>query len=376
MPIAGAGQPFEAVYGPNDNGLVGTIAVAVEDNDGVVVIGPTTADITEIVVSAIPTGIYAWNAPAAPATLGQYTIIWSPDGTWSEVTNSSPDELVVITPGATPPSPIPPPDAGGLVGGPCTSWVTGDDIAACCSTETSSGAEFDLAAEQASQLLYQLSGRQFSGLCGPRTVRPACDSCWCGYQILSRGYVIGPWDYGYPLLSYCDQCLISCSPSMIKLAGYPVREITQVKIDGDVIDATEYALLNYRYLVRKDNARWPVAQDLTVDDTEDSTFSISYTYGAGIPPMAAEAAAQLGCQIYQACNGGECALPTGVTRIIQQGLVIEKLAFTSWAFRNGEWRTGLPMVDAFLATYNPKGIQRRPVFWAPGRRQYAQSYGY
>jgi hypothetical protein len=79
-----------------------------------------------------------------------------------------------------------------------------------------------------------LSGRQFSGLC-ERTVRPPCDSCYCGYQILSRGYVIGPWDYGYPLLSYCDQCLISCSPSMVKLAGYPVREITQVKIDGDVV---------------------------------------------------------------------------------------------------------------------------------------------
>jgi hypothetical protein len=373
MPIAGAGQPFEAVYGPNDNGLVGTIAVAVENNDGAVVIGPTTADITEISVSGIPTGIYAWNAPAAPATLGQYTIIWSPDGTWSELTNSTPDELVVITAGATPPQPIPPPSEGGLTTGPCTAWATGDDVAACCSTESSSGAIFDDAADQASQLLFELSGRQFSGLC-ERTVRPACDQCYCGYQILSRGYVIGPWDYGYPLWNYCDQCLISCAPSRIKLAGYPVREITQVKIDGDVVDAADYNLWNYRYLTRLDNQRWPVAQDLTVADTEDDTFSVTYTYGASPPLMGVLAATELACNLYQLCAGQTCALPQGTTRITQQGVVIERLAFTSWAFRNREWRTGMPSVDAFLGAYNPNGIKRRPTFWAPGRRQYAQTW--
>ena len=77
--------------------------------------------------------------------------------------------------------------------------------------ETSSGALFDSAASEASSLLFELSGRQFSGYCGPRTVRPGCDPCWCGYQVLSRGYVIGPWDYGYPLY-LCDSCLIACSP--------------------------------------------------------------------------------------------------------------------------------------------------------------------
>ena len=41
---------------------------------------------------------------------------------------------------------------------PCTPWVTGDDVADCCSVESSSGALFDLAAEQASALLFELSG--------------------------------------------------------------------------------------------------------------------------------------------------------------------------------------------------------------------------
>jgi len=32
-------------------------------------------------------------------------------------------------------------------------------------------------------------------------------------------------------------------------------------------------------------------------------------------------------------------------------------------------------VDAFLAMTNPAGIMRRPTFYAPGRRQYAQRWG-
>jgi len=371
-----ASQPFEATFGSGITGLVGTVEVAVEDNDGNVVIGPTTANITEIVIAAVSTGVYSWNAAAAPATLGQYTIVWSPDGTWDPETTSAPEDLVVVQQSAGPLPPIPPPSGGGLAAGPCTSWITGDEVAACCSVETSSGALFDDVADQASQLLWELSGRIYSGLCSAEGYRPPCDSCFCGYQILSRGYVIGPWDYGYPLY-LCDQCMISCSPSRIKLAGYPVREITEVKIDGDVVPADEYTLWNYRYLTRLDDQRWPVAQDLTQPDTEDHTFSISYTYGAPPPLTAVAAAAELACQLYQMCagNADACTLPTGTTRVTRQGIVIEKLAFTSWAFRNGEWRTGLPAVDTFLGAYNPNGLKRRPIFWAPGKRQYAQPFG-
>ena len=91
------------------------------------------------------------------------------------------------------------------------------------------------------------------------------------------------------------------------------------------------------------------------------------------------AAAQLACEIYKACNGVDCALPLGTTRITRQGVTIERLSFTSWAFQSGVgqvggWRTGLPLVDAFLQAYNPAGLKRRPVFWSPGKRQYAQAF--
>jgi hypothetical protein len=83
--------------------------------------------------------------------------------------------------------------------GSCSPWITGDDVADCCNVETTSGALFDVVAQQASDLLFEISGRLYAGECGPRTVRPACDSCVCGYQVLSRGHIVGPWDFGYPL---------------------------------------------------------------------------------------------------------------------------------------------------------------------------------
>ena len=258
--------------------------------------------------------------------------------------------------------------------GPCSPWITGDDVAECCNVETSSAALFDTVAEQASDLLFEISGRLYAGECGPRTVRPPCDSCYCGYQVLSRGYVIGPWDFGYPLM-LCDSCLLACEPSLVKLAGDPVREITEVLIDGNVVAPTEYRIFNDRYLQRLNDARWPVQQNLTLADTEEGTWSVTYTYGADPPSLGVSAAAQIACELYKQCSGSDCALPQGTTRVTRQGITIDKLAFTAWSYRDRRWNTGLALVDAFLASVNPAGLQRRPTVWSPGKRQYAQQWG-
>lgn len=258
--------------------------------------------------------------------------------------------------------------------GPCSPWITGDDVADCCNVETTSGSLFDTVAGQASDLLFEISGRIYAGECGPRTVRPECESCWCGYQVLSRGHIVGPWDYGYPL-DLCDSCLLACEPSLVKLPGVPVREIEEVLIDGAVLAPTEYRVFNDRYLQRLNNGRWPRTQNLTLADTEEGTWSIAYTYGADPPALGVSAAASIACELFKSCNGDTCVLPTGVTRITRQGITIDRLAFSSWGFREGRWATGLPLVDAFLATSNPAGLQRRPVLWAPGKKQYAQDYG-
>lgn len=361
-------QPFEAVYAQGEDGLVGTLEVAILDNDGNVVTGPTTTNITEAIVDGTPIGVYTWNAPAAPAALGQYSIVWSPDGTWDAETTSTPDELVVVDAsagGVLPP--IPGPAEGGMATGPCSAWTTTTAVAACCGA-VEDETVYEDAVAAASEVLYEASGRRFVGLC-QQTVRPCRSDTMCGVQVLSRGHVIG-WSGGN-----WDGYDCGCSPlSRVKLAGQ-VRAIVEVKIDGVVVDPDTYRIDEEMWLVRKNDARWPSCQALSYDDTEAGTFSVTYTYGQSPPVMGQQAARELACEIYRACNNDEaCRLPTGVTRITRSGITIERTFMGRDS--DGVWRTGLPLVDLFLNRYNPSGIPRRAVFWsASSRGRYARRAG-
>ena len=253
--------------------------------------------------------------------------------------------------------------------GPSSSWAASQDVWECCGQpmETIDGEEcpvdFTYFAFAASELLFGYSGRQYFGLGTKSGVRPPCrPGCGCGYQVLSRGYVIpGPWwDWYGGWEGPCD-------PSKVLLSGYPVRQIIEVKIDGVVLDPTEYGLWKWRWLVRKNDAIWPRCQDLTLEDTEEGTWSVSYTYGLDPPITGQLAATELACELYRACSGGDCALPKGVTRVVRQGVVVEKMAFAAWGLQAGIWKTGLTRVDAFLNWANPKGIQRRATIWSPAR---------
>ena len=363
---------FEAIFESGVSGAVGTLAVQIQDNVGNIVFGPTTADIIEH-----PAGSGFYQAElTAPAALGQYGIAWSLDGSF-DAQHISVDDLTVLPVGAVdalpPISPITP--GPGPSPGPCNAWVTNEQVALCCSADV--GTDYDLyedAAVSASRLLWEFSGRLYSGSCD-RTVRP-CASRGCdGWQVLSRGHVISWSDLTWTYPDEATHC--GCRAlSRIKLSGYPVNEIIEVKIDGDVVDPDTYRLDEWHYLTRKNDLLWPGCQDLSRDDTEDGTFSVRYTYGQNPPQAGQDAAAELACEIYKSCHGQECALPVGATRVTRQAVVIEKLTFTAWGRQQGIWRTGIPSVDYFLNAYNPTGVRRRPAFWGPSSKlRYARPVG-
>lgn len=369
---AQAGLPFENFNETGITGLVGSIAVQVIDNDGGVTIGPTTADITE----QGSTGIYIWNAAAAPPT-GQYTLVWSTDGSFDPDTIST-EELVVVA-GSVAPSPIPPPpDSDVTTEGPCTAWLTGDDVAECCGEAVAEVGTatilLDDAADVASQLLYELSGRRWAGLCSRTGVRPCHSNCGCGWQVLSRGHVVAAWDSWS-----CEGRSCGCRDlSRVKLSGY-VREVTQVKVGGAVVDPSLYRVDEHKWLTRLDGDRWPACGRLDLPDTEEGTFSVSYTYGKTPPLAGIEAAKQLACQIFMRCsnsaNATDCAIPEGAVRISRQGITVERAIFARNP-QTGAWETGLSAVDQFLNTYNPKGIMRRALFISPrSSDRYARPVG-
>jgi len=268
----------------------------------------------------------------------------------------------------------------------------------CCSDLTGSDADaalLDSAAIEASMALYEFSGRQFGGLCdsGPR--RPCQQSgagCWSNI-----GPPVGSWWYwtwgtsgSAPGIGWAwrneSGALCGCSPlSSVKLAGYPVREIIEVKIGGTVLDPLDengnpnYELRDWRELVRMDDPvtgykrLWPSCQNLALDDTQPGTFSVTYRWGVSPPELGRRAAAQLACQLLLACpgvGGADCQIPEGVTRIERQGLTVDRQLLAG--FLDPTKPTGLVALDLFIAAYGGTPRKRAGAVFSPDVQQYAR----
>lgn len=238
----------------------------------------------------------------------------------------------------------------------CSLWASVDEMADCCADIiTTDETTLEWSLQQSSELLYRLSGYEYPGVCSA-TVRPCSSylSCWT------------------PGLWHASDC--GCSRlSKIRLAGYPVVEITEVTIDGAVIDPSEYRVDRGRELVRLVDANgksqtWPSCQALDVADDALGSFTVKYSYGQNPPLSGVQAAAQLACEIAKQCPGAsgalteECALPAGTVRIARQGITIDTRALGVWLL--GQQQTGLTLVDLFLNVYG-RGRRRRTALLVP-----------
>lgn len=386
------GEQFETTVTFGETGL--TPEYRVDDNQGATVIAATGVGVIELGTQ----GIYS-ASPTAPGTAGQWTIIWSPDGSFDPASIAADDLVTYSTAIPTPPvpplQPISGDDVGG--GGPCQTWTDSDTVAACCAIDSSDTSVLDTAVVAASQALFRLVPR-YTGTCGPTRVRPCGSGCgdvlwgswaWSGTQWASMsafgpdGIIFNPEPR--PTSRGCG-----CSPlGRVRLAGR-VREILEVTIDGVIISADTYRLDNRKWLTRIPDPAdpdtrlfWPSCQDMEQPETASGTFSVLYTFGVDPPVPAQLAAQELACAIYKTMCGGttdieDCPLPNNVTRVVRQGITVDLAAFTGWGFDpvRRQWQTGLPLVDLFLNAYNPTGRRkRRATVWSPDMERAAQKLG-
>lgn len=272
-----------------------------------------------------------------------------------------------------------------LDGGPCTPWINAEEVFGASGVTITDDVDINDATEAAQGVLFALSGRQFAGEC-IGFVRPC--RVGCGWGALGGGdgvdlalagasWWFGGWgglggsgtiwgwqgDAGAVNPCGCEAL------SQVKLNGYPVTGIKEVLINGEVVPADTYRLDMNRYLVRtrgpdgETPARWPGCQDLARDPGQNRTWSVEYFYGQPPPAAGKLACAELAVQFYLAMSGSdECLLPVGVTKVTRQGVTIERLVPLFSAGR----ATGLVLVDAFLSSYNPAGLKRRPAIMSPG----------
>jgi hypothetical protein len=251
------------------------------------------------------------------------------------------------------------PGGPGGITGPCADWP----VTWICDLDTLNPAVTGVAVSMATETLWALTGMRF-GVCQV-TLRPCRSECDDGRFYDDFG---PPWASGYypqPALIgglwfnlVCGSCTSGCScgtVSEVRLPA-PVNEIIEVLVDGAVLAASSYRLDNNRLLVRTDGGEWPRCNDLSLDDTEPGTWSVTATYGEELPQGAALAMGELACEIAKAADGGDCKLPAGLQQLVRQGVTIS-YPDVGELFRQG--RTGLYLVDMFVSTWNPYGLRQR-----------------
>jgi hypothetical protein len=86
--------------------------------------------------------------------------------------------------------------------------------------------------------------------------------------------------------------------------------------------------------------------------TAAGTMSVEYTRGAALDSLGEFVAGLLANDYLEACNGGECSLPAGVTSLARQGVQIE---FGPEMFPGG--RTGIDAVDVWVESWNPYKVK-------------------
>lgn len=256
--------------------------------------------------------------------------------------------------------------------GPCAPWCSTDDVQLNC-PNYADDERAPTMIECATYILYELSARQFPGVCST-LVRPCNQQCGCNW--LGNGYLwaggdvyLRGWGPGGYWVGECGtQCGCGSVPEVV-LDGFPVQAITQILIDGAVVDPATYRLDGNERLVRvSPNAQtqlyWPWCQDLALPTTQPGTWSVAYTYGTLPPVVGKQAAAQLACHLLALTDAGDCALPVGTTQIQRQGLTIQRELLATF---KASGSTGLVMVDAFIAATNPGGWARPPSVFSPDR---------
>jgi hypothetical protein len=246
--------------------------------------------------------------------------------------------------------------------GPCADWPVTFTCDVSCEAPEVTGQ----AIAAATEVVWALSGRQF-GLCEV-TLRPCRRDCgdypwpgsglagwsqWPGNSWLSVALVGGQW-----FNVICGRCTNGCSCSSISevLLPVPVYRIVEVRVDGSPLVTGAYRLDDARRLVRTDGGEWPRCNDLSLDDTEEGTWSVTAEYGREVPELGRLAVGELACQLIRARNGEECLLPSNVTQLVRQGVTIQ-MPDSLELLRRG--MTNLYLVNLFIQTYNPNQLNRR-----------------
>ena len=241
---------------------------------------------------------------------------------------------------------------------PCVDWMA-DWCGKCSDLALEHPCEFERAKDIAIATVFRLTYSRYTGIC-ETTIRPCKQNKCCG------GSYSGPWGhqqypsyimargdtfYNAPLPTDCYSDNCDCSGAdCITLPYGPVCEVTEVKVDGVVLDSSEYFLKNNKELCRI-GGLWPTCQDLSKNLTEADTWSVKFKHGVDVPIDLAARTAEFACEIAKLCLNLPCLLPQKIS--VNSGqVVVDPLVFI------GMGLTGYAPLDALIKGMNKHGALR------------------
>lgn len=236
------------------------------------------------------------------------------------------------------------------------------NIVCCPELGTAPILEQQTATAWATEILDALTGRRYAQC--PVNYRPCGPRCLTGAGYLA--FPVGspqsgggslPWMTPYVDSGIWRNCGCaggcSCKASQEVPFPTPVAAVTEVMIDGVVLDPSAYRLDTYRgipTLVRIDGDAWPQCQDMDADNDEVGAFVITYTPGEVLPEAGKIAAGLLACEFLKACQGAECALPQQLASLSRNGVEVQVV---DPATLLADGKTGVAYVDLWIRSVNP-----------------------
>ena len=225
-------------------------------------------------------------------------------------------------------------------------------------------ATVELAIGWATDVLFDLSGKQWPGECTD-TVRPLGDHrCRSASSWQPRTPFLWPWASGGDAVLqgggwFGRGCM---GIPEVDLGVYPLVSIQEVLLDGVDLDPASYRIDNRRLLTRVDGQGWPCWQDVTGASDQPGTWEVSFTYGE-VPPDGGKGSATIFAKELALALAGNnsCRLPSRTQTVARQGVTI--VAYPQSILDGG--RTGLPEVDLWLASVNPKKIRQQATIMSP-----------
>lgn len=237
--------------------------------------------------------------------------------------------------------------------GPCSPWANVEETQTDKAVPGAADVDAEVLATMltiSSQVLYRATARLFPGLCSD-TVRPR------------RMPETGRPDWWRWINGWGHECAYGNDRQRISLGAYPIRTISEVRVDGAVLAPSAYQVEDRRWLRRIDGPLWNMTQNLDADPlVDDNTLQVAFLWGQAPDESGVHACKVFGTELALAATGKACALPERIQSLTRDGATLALLDPFEFLDKG---LTGVFVVDLFITSVNPDRQRRRAQVISP-----------